>query len=87
MDRGPWNEGMMRTLVIWHWTRWLRLGVAGVFLAQGFHSGDGLALAIGALLAWQGLFNVGCSSSGQCAMTNDQITKGSALPVIVEKKP
>ncbi|MCW5899130.1 MAG: hypothetical protein KIT10_07645 [Flavobacteriales bacterium] len=57
----------MSLLKNWHWTRWLRAAMAGVFIAQGFASGDGIAQAIGAFFGIQAIFNTGCFGTGTCA--------------------
>lgn len=65
----------MSTLRNWHWTRWLRAGIAGAFIAQGFAGGDTMAYAFGAFFGIQAIFNVGCCGVGACtpvaSTTND----------------
>ncbi len=63
----------MSALKNWHWTvpsgrqaRWLRAGIAGAFIAQGFASGDTMAYAFGAFFGIQAVFNVGCCGVSTC---------------------
>lgn len=60
----------------WHWTRWLRLGLAIAFLAQGLVSGEGVAWAAGVLLGLQAVLNVGCCTIGRaCDVQRPQRTE------------
>ncbi len=65
---------MTTTLRNWHWTRWLRLGVAAAFVGQGFASGDAVAYAFGAFFGIQAIFNIGCYTGGSCATTTTDNT-------------
>jgi hypothetical protein len=58
---------MIASLRTWNWMRSLRAFVAIAFVAQGIHSNDGMAYAIGAFFGLQALLNVGCCGSGECA--------------------
>lgn len=51
----------------WHWTRWLRLGIAAAFVAQGFFGNDAMAYAFAAFFGIQAVFNMGCCGVGTCA--------------------
>jgi len=70
----------MTILRNWHWSRWLRLGIAGAFIAQGAHGGDGVAYALGAFFGIQAVLNTGCcgvatsAPAARPASGNDQAT-------------
>lgn len=83
MDRGAWNYRMMGALKNWHWTRWLRFGVASVFLAQGGATGEPIALIIGSVLMVQAVLDRGCSPAGHCAVERkeDAIIELDPVPV------
>jgi hypothetical protein len=58
---------MKAMLSTWHWTRWLRLAIAVMFLVQGIVAHEGVALAAGAFFGLQALLNVGCCAvNGAC---------------------
>lgn len=65
----------MSTLRAWHWSRWLRAGIAVAFLGQGFATGDTMAYAFGAILGLQAIFNMGCSLNSGCAAPVNKATE------------
>jgi hypothetical protein len=60
MDNGPCPEGMIAMFRGWHWSRWLRAGLAGAFLAQAVFGHDAMAFVPAAFFGVQALFNLGC---------------------------
>lgn len=57
----------------WSWIRIIRLVVGGIALAQGIVTHNNILSAIGALLLFQGVLNVGCCGS-TCAIPQRKTT-------------
>ena len=54
-------------LASWNWVRIIRLVFGGIGLAQGIATHNNILSAIGVLLLFQGVFNVGCCGTA-CAV-------------------
>lgn len=61
----------------WHLVRWLRLGLGLLLITGGIVKADIVAGALGGLLAFQALLNLGCAG-GSCAVDYTAKEKVSA---------
>ncbi|MBL7980571.1 MAG: hypothetical protein JNL52_02055 [Flavobacteriales bacterium] len=55
---------MIAQLLNWHWSRWLRAGVALAFAAQAVFGDDAMAFIPAAFFGAQAVFNLGCGMNG-----------------------
>lgn len=55
----------------WGWSRWIRLGVGLAFLMDAYYKSSGMVAIMGAFLAFQALFNLGCSNAS-CGSENSK---------------
>jgi len=65
------DRQMMKALLLQNWdmARYIRLGLAVIFLITGIRSGETVALVAAAFLGAQAVFNVGCCGSSCSAPT------------------
>jgi len=70
---------MIASLRRWHWSRWLRAGVAVAFIGQGWSGHDPMALLIGGFFGVQALFDLGCGTNGCRVPRSGTAAKGSEV--------
>ena len=82
---------MIALLRNWHWSPWVRAGLAGAFLAQAVFGNDAMAFVPAAFFGVQALFNLGCGMTG-CgvqpgrAPTNDPVIEYTEVRSSVERR-
>lgn len=74
MDLGTRPQGMIASLRRWHWSRWLRAGMAVAFIGQGWSGHDPMAFLIGGFFGVQALFDLGCGMNGCRAPQSNDVT-------------
>jgi hypothetical protein len=65
---------MIASLRRWHWSRWLRAGMAVAFIGQGWSGHDPMAFLIGGFFGVQALFDLGCGMNGCRAPQSNDVT-------------